>query len=385
MILTETIFNQIVIKSINNQTITSDASTLGRALYTYQGLCDAIMAYNMYHDEKFANMGDEMQIRAELAAFLAHVAVDTRGFSVVREEMHCVNPITGTDGNVYCMPCREENYDASTRTCTQGSLTSVGTSYTEYCDETRQPPQGCECPADYGVMAADSTIVGATGYVAASQMFFERGAIVNSWNYDYYGASQALTGDGNTLCLNPDLVSTNPQMAWGAGIYKFMEKMKFGTTGSTAHKQAVRGNFGGTVEVLYGEMECPSGEWISGQHQIMVRERVAQICSTGATLGVMLEMDECDDGQDNCLICDGLKDIFDACILDGSCPDCQTWSNYVMFVSDAPTVTPLKIIPPDDWGEWNDGRGGSNCGRIMGASYWLAATLTCVGLFLHRQ
>ena len=93
---------------------------LGRALYTYQGLCDAIMAYNMYHDEKFANMGDEMQIRAELAAFLAHVAVDTRGFSVVREEMHCVNPITGTDGNVYCMPCREENYDASTRTCTQG-------------------------------------------------------------------------------------------------------------------------------------------------------------------------------------------------------------------------------------------------------------------------
>ena len=56
-----------------------------------------------------------------------------------------------------------------------------------------------------------------------------------------------------------------------------------------------------------------------------------------------------------------------------------------MFVSDAPTVTPLKIIPPDDWGEWNDGRGGSNCGRIMGASYWLAATLTCVGLFLHRQ
>jgi hypothetical protein len=74
--------------------------------------------------------------------------------------MHCVDPMTRSNGNVYCMPCREEDYDVTSGTCTQGYLARVGSSYTEYCDKTRKPPQGCECTMDYGVMAADSSIVG---------------------------------------------------------------------------------------------------------------------------------------------------------------------------------------------------------------------------------
>jgi hypothetical protein len=218
----------------------------GSSPYTYQGLCDAIAQYNVHHDEKFA-AGDEIQIRAELAAFIAHVAVDTQGFAAVREEMHCAEPITGGDGEVYCKPCREEHYNASTKTCAEGYLASEG-SYKEYCDAARQPAG-----------------LDTTGYVAASDMYFARGAILNSWNYDYYGAGLTLFGDGKVLCDEPDLVSANPQIAWGAGIYKWMEKMKFGTTGSTAHKQAVRFNFGGTVEILYGELECPRA---SGQARI---------------------------------------------------------------------------------------------------------------------
>jgi hypothetical protein len=63
----------------------------------------------------------------------------------------------------------------------------------------------------------------------------------------------------------------------------------------------------------------------------------------------------------------------------GNTPGKNTWRCRQVQIGDeegAPTVTPLKIIPPVDWREWNDGRGGPNCVRIMGASSWLAATFT---------
>lgn len=42
--------------------------------------CNSIpFSYNRYHDEKFAKMGTEEQIRMELASFLAHAAADTYG------------------------------------------------------------------------------------------------------------------------------------------------------------------------------------------------------------------------------------------------------------------------------------------------------------------
>ena len=38
-----------------------------------------------------------------------------------------------------------------------------------------------------------------------------------SWNYNYRGASTALTGSPETFCENPDLVATEEKYAWGAG------------------------------------------------------------------------------------------------------------------------------------------------------------------------
>jgi hypothetical protein len=370
---------EVFLKSTTSFGNGTTTPTSGGGLFTYEGLCDAIMQYNANHDEKFANAGDEMQVRAELAAFLAHAYVDTNGYARTREDMHCVDPITDDEtGLVYCRPCKEENYDVSTGTCSGDYLASED-SYMEYCDSTRQSPQGCDCPADSGVLAA-TVQSSVTNYVSASDMYFARGAILNSWNYDYYGASQALTGDGNTLCENPDLLSTNSQMAWGAGIYKWMEKMKFGTTGSTAHKQVVRGNFGGTVEVLYGELECPASEWNNVDHMTMVRDRVSRICTTGSALGVWLDMDECEDTTTDCLTCEGLKDIFAACQLDGTCPDCSTWADHVIFVSDAPSVTPVRIQPPEDWGNWG-GSASSSTAFIAGASSWFSLTLAILALF----
>ena len=234
-ILTQDVFDRIV------QPTTEEA----KALYTYDGLCNAIALYNSNHNEKFAMMGNEEQIRAELAAFLAHTAVDTFGYSITREEIHCVDPISGSDGKTYCQVCTEGDYNTQTKTCTQNYFENTldpKRSYQEYCELGRQPPQGCQCSKETITPLND-------GYIPASNAYFTRGTIQVSWNYDYYGASQALTGSGDLLCDNPDLVSTNPQLAWGVGIYKWMEKMKDGTTGSTAHKQILKGNFGGSVKV----------------------------------------------------------------------------------------------------------------------------------------
>jgi hypothetical protein len=364
-ILTQEIFHEIVPPS-------NTTNSEGVALYTYEGFCNAIMQYNMNHDEQFANMGDENQVRAELAAFLAHASVDTRGFAITREEQHCLDPITGSDGQVYCKPCRLENYNAETKTCSQSYFSDSEPSYAEYCDATRQPPEGCACSSDSVVEAA-----GTDGYLSASSAFFTRGAISISWNYDYYAASQSMTGNADTLCSNPDLVSTNSQVAWGVGIYKWMEKMQFGTQGSTAHKQALKSNFGGTVEALYGDLECPSNQWSSAAHVTMVLERVNNVCKAGAALGVYLEMNECVDDPSDCLECVGLKELYEACVEDGSCTDCLTWTQYVR--SSAPTVTPLKIQPPEDWssfyGATSDGYVGST------QQHWLAVLLVFLSFF----
>ena len=47
-------------------------------------------------------------------------------------------------------------------------------------------------------------------------------------------------------------------------------KMIFGTQGTSAHKQVMKENFGGSVEVLYGDLECPSNQWTSAKHVTQV-------------------------------------------------------------------------------------------------------------------
>jgi len=335
-ILTEDVFNSIV----------QPATDEGRNLYTYAGLCEAITQYNLDHDEKFAGMGNEAQIRTEIAAFLAHTAADTEGYSVIRESRHCVDPITGTDGKVYCKPCKEEHFRKSTGRCEQDYFASEAR-YEEYCDLTKTLPQGCSCGAHivrpvHVPMPVDSD-VDTTGYIKASKVYFTRGAIQISWNIDYYGASQSMLGDGTVLCNNPDLVSTRPKYAWGVGIYKWMEKLTFGTWGVTAHQQIMDGNFGGSVQVLYGTLECPALNRVSRVHAQMVHTRVAEVCKSGSALGVYLEMDKNCGNRTDCLQCEGLAEIFETCQQDGTCPNCTTWAQSLQTMS--PTVAPPTADP----------------------------------------
>jgi hypothetical protein len=199
----------------------------------------------------------------------------------------------------------------------------------------------------------------------AKSAFFARGAIPLSWNYDYYGASQSMALGPAALCDDPDLVSTEPQYAWGAGLYKWMEIMTWGSTGTTAHKQSVRRNFGGTVEALWGTLECPANKWISEDHVKMVVERVQAVCQAGHALGVYLELDGCDGPAADCLRCEGLWEVYEACRADGTCPACHLWTEHMVSVS--PTVTPIRVGSPTDFSDWAGHYGARSGGAVRRA------------------
>jgi hypothetical protein len=75
------------------------------------------------------------------------------------------------------------------------------------------PPEGCNCETITQV-ASEGELA---GYVDASKVFYGRGAIQLSWNYNYIKASLALTGEPETFCDNTELVVSDPKYAWGSG------------------------------------------------------------------------------------------------------------------------------------------------------------------------
>jgi hypothetical protein len=149
----------------------------------------------------------EMEQRHELAAFLGNTLHESGGFAAAREYLMCGDNIE-VSGVTYCKPCASENFDWTTRKCSS-SLVSDVVSTTDYCAATNTPPDGCTCQAELQDPAALQA-----GYVAADKLFFGRGAIQLSWNYNYIDASLAITGDANTFCASPDLVATNESYAW---------------------------------------------------------------------------------------------------------------------------------------------------------------------------
>ena len=224
-ILTEEAFNQIV----------QPSNEEGRALYTYDGLCQAIMQFNKYHDEKFAGMGTETNTRADLAAFLAHAATDTYNFSVTREALHCVDPVTGSDAQTYCKPCKEEHYNFETKSCSQDYFAGIDSSYPDYCDLTRQGTMGCMCDKSVRPVSVVPGHADLTGYMAADDAYFTRGSIELKWNYDYLGASMSM-GDGDYLCDDPDLVSTSPRHACETfGLFHAVAHNSFSTDYISRH------------------------------------------------------------------------------------------------------------------------------------------------------
>ena len=271
-----------------------------RKPYTYTGLCDAILSYNAYHSEKAFGMGDAFQRASELAAFLGNTLHESDEFKAAREYLMCGDSKI-VNGEVYCKPCDPGSYDWGSHKCSHSLASGVG--FSEYCQPSSKPPEACSCGT-----AQD----GGDGYVPAKEMFFGRGAIQLSWNYNYMGASTALTGKPETFCENPDLVATEEKYAWGAGLYFWMEHVKEGTT---SHTECLKNNnFGGTLNNINGGLECPAhGGW----HEEAVKMRLNRYCRAAKVLGLpnLLKIDGCA----------GLDEKFSICVGDGSCSECSDY------------------------------------------------------------
>ncbi|MFF5173334.1 glycoside hydrolase family 19 protein [Micromonospora sp. NPDC000089] len=142
----------------------------------------------------FATTGDEQTRKRELAAFLANVDHETEGLIHVDEI----------------------------------DRAAWGT----YCDGGK--PYGCP---------------------AGRSAYHGRGPLQLSWNGNYKAAGDAL---GVDLLGNPDLVSTDPSVAWRTALWFWMTQPGAGTT--TPHTAITGGGgFGATVRSINGALECGGG------------------------------------------------------------------------------------------------------------------------------
>jgi len=172
--------------------------------YSYDGFCEAVTNWNDANPTLriFSSDSEAIQ-RRELAAFLGHVLHESGDLVHPRELSQCGTTANSdgtspwTSGPLYCQP--------------SGYASGQGPYADPYCSAghtSSSDPDGCDCSAAPEAAGA--------GY-AATGLFFGRGPLQLSWNYNYVDAGDAL---GVDLCANPDLVAADGEVAWGSGERK---------------------------------------------------------------------------------------------------------------------------------------------------------------------
>ncbi|MFJ5223034.1 glycoside hydrolase family 19 protein [Streptomyces sp. NPDC088400] len=163
----------------------------------------------------FAKTGGDTVMRQEAAAFLANVGHETGGL------VHIV----------------EQN----------------SANYPHYCDWSQ--PFGCP---------------------AGQAMYYGRGPIQLSWNYNYKAAGDAL---GIDLLNNPRLVETDAAVAWKTALWFW--NTQTGAGRMTPHNAMVNGSgFGETIRSINGSIECNGGNPGQVQSRINSYQRFVQILGT---------------------------------------------------------------------------------------------------------
>ncbi len=163
----------------------------------------------------FAATGSDTVRRQEAAAFLANVSHETGGLLYVVEQNT--------------------------------------SNYPHYCDTSQ--PYGCP---------------------AGQAAYYGRGPIQLSWNFNYKAAGDAL---GLDLLNHPDLVQTDPAVAWKTGLWYWNTQNGPGTM--TAHDAMVNGRgFGETIRSINGALECNGNNTAQMQHRISLYQGFVQILGT---------------------------------------------------------------------------------------------------------
>ncbi|HJD80678.1 MAG TPA: chitinase, partial [Kitasatospora aureofaciens] len=106
--------------------------------------------------------------------------------------------------------------------------------------------------------------------------YYGRGPIQLSWNFNYKAAGDAL---GLDLLNHPDLVQTDPAVAWKTGLWYWDTQNGPGTM--TAHDAMVNGRgFGETIRSINGALECNGNNTAQMQHRISLYQDFVQILGT---------------------------------------------------------------------------------------------------------
>jgi predicted chitinase len=162
----------------------------------------------------FANTGSSTLRRRELAAFLAHVNHESGAL-------------------VYLETINKDTWPI-------------------FCDTT----QVYGCPA--GVAA-----------------YHGRGPIMLSWNFNYKAAGDAI---GVDLLHHPELVGTDPAVAWTSAVWYWMSQTGGGTL--TAHDAMVtRAGFAETIRSI-NSPECNGGNTPAVQHRVAAFRQFATVLRT---------------------------------------------------------------------------------------------------------
>lgn len=110
---------------------------------------------------------------------------------------------------------------------------------------------------------------------AGQAQYYGRGPIQLSWNYNYGAAGDYLKVD---LLSNPDLVATDPKIAFMTMMWYWMTQKGPGTM--TGHEAIVNGKgFGETIRSINGSLEC------NGRNSAQVNNRIAAYNTTLRALG----------------------------------------------------------------------------------------------------
>ncbi|MFB8235774.1 glycoside hydrolase family 19 protein [Kitasatospora purpeofusca] len=125
--------------------------------------------------------------------------------------------------------------------------------YPHYCDTSQ--PYGCP---------------------AGQAAYYGRGPIQLSWNFNYKAAGDAL---GIDLLHNPNLVQTDPAVAWKTALWYWNTQNGPGTM--TPHNAMVNGaGFGETIRSINGSLECNGGNPAQVQSRINAYQRFTQLLGT---------------------------------------------------------------------------------------------------------
>ena len=264
--------------------------------YTYEGFCTAVDNWNINYPDKNIFVSRQQVDLNELAAFFGHVLHESDELQATREYAQCQDSTT-SNGQVFCKPSGYEGGDYTDPYCSSDHTTAT-------------EPFGCDCP----VVSESSEV---PLYINANDLYFGRGPLQLSHNYNYYHFD-ADADEVNDLCSYPDLIATNEAVGWASAFWFWTSSI--GSDGKTCAQYVQEGSFGGTLDTVNGAFECPQSSYTS-DYEASVISRLDKYCSAATAFEVegLLAMNHCN----------LLQDTFHSCVSATSpalsCEECQVW------------------------------------------------------------